>query len=153
MTELFRKSFPVRWGDVDLNGHMGNSAYLDLATDVRMLFFAEHGFPMRRFRELGIGPVAQRDEMEYFRELRLLDEVTVTLALAGLSSDAARFRLRNDFLSADGRAAARVTSDGGWLDLAARKLAPPPKELADTLLAMVRTPDFGEIPPRRSGGI
>ena len=149
MREPFHKSFRVRWGDVDFNGHMGNSAYLDLASDVRMLFFDEHGFPARRFQELSIGPVIQRDELEYFRELRLLEEITVTLALAGLSANGARFRLRNEFVSADGTPAARVTSHGGWLDLAARKLAPPPKELADALLAMARTPDFEEILPRK----
>jgi len=36
-----------------------------------MLFFAEHGFRCGG-SGAGIGPVAQRDELEYFRELRLL---------------------------------------------------------------------------------
>jgi acyl-CoA thioester hydrolase len=33
-------------GDMDFNRHMRNTAYLDKSADVRMLFFAEHGFPM-----------------------------------------------------------------------------------------------------------
>ena len=30
MTEPFRKSFIVRWADMDFNAHMRNTAYLDL---------------------------------------------------------------------------------------------------------------------------
>ena len=36
-------------GTMDFNGHMANTAYLDLAADVRMAFFAEHGFPPAEF--------------------------------------------------------------------------------------------------------
>jgi acyl-CoA thioester hydrolase len=43
---------------------------------------------------------------------------------------------------------ARVTSLGGWLDLRARRLAPPPPGLAEALRAMPRAEDFAEIPVR-----
>lgn len=148
----FSHTFHVRWSDLDSNAHMKNTAYLDLAGDVRMIFFRERGFGISEFERLRIGPVTLRDDVEYFREMRLLDEVTVTLALAGLSPDLSRFRLRNDLLSADGRLAARVTTSGGWLDLAARRLVPPPEGIARALDFLVRTDDYAPIepPPRRS---
>ena len=41
----FRHTVTVRWAELDSNGHMRNSAYLDLASHVRMTYFAAHGFP------------------------------------------------------------------------------------------------------------
>jgi acyl-CoA thioester hydrolase len=91
--------------------------------------------------------VVQRDELEYYRELHLLDAVTVTLELAGISPDASRFRLRNDFLRQDGSLAARLITTGGWLDLGRRRLVAPPETLAALLSALPRTADFEELAP------
>ena len=53
----------------------------------------------------------------------------IRLALAGLSADGARFRLRNTIVWADGRPAATVTSSIGWLDPVERRLTMPPEDL------------------------
>ena len=141
----FSKTLYVGWGDLDANGHMRNTAYLDKAADVRMYYFAEHGFPSREFARIAIGPVIRKDELEYFRELRLLDPVTVTLQVEALSADGARFVLRNEFWR-DTQLAARVRSSGGWLDLRARKLIAPPEQLRLLLDRAPRTDDFRELP-------
>jgi acyl-CoA thioester hydrolase len=146
MPELFAKTFHVRWGDMDFNAHMKNTAYLDLAADVRMMYFQAHGFTMREFERLHLGPVIMRDELEYFRELRLLEPVRVTLALAGLSHDASKFRIINEFFRDDEKLAAKVTSTGGWLDLSARKLTAPPEKLAGALRNLTRGQDFVKLP-------
>jgi acyl-CoA thioester hydrolase len=148
MGERFERSFTVGWGDMDFNAHMANTSFLHLCGTVRMMFFSAHGYSIRRFEALRLGPVILRDEMEYFREMRLLDTVRVTLELAGLSDDGKRFRLRNAFFHDDGTPAARVTSTGGWLDLATRRLAPPPPEFGDLFARMVRSDDFAVVPPR-----
>lgn len=146
MPELFAKTFHVRWGDMDFNAHMKNTAYLDLAADLRMMYFQAHGFTMREFERLRIGPVIMRDELEYFRELRLLEPIKVTLALAGLSHDASKFRIINEFFREDEKLAARVASTGGWLDLSARKLTAPPEKLSEALRNLTMTQDFVELP-------
>ena len=120
MTEQFSRSFYVRWADLDFNGHMRNTAYLDVCGDVRMMYFRDAGFPVSEFERLRFGPVILRDDLEYFAEMRLLEEFDVSLALAGLSADAKRFRLRNEF-SRSGQRIARVTSSGGWLNLDTRR--------------------------------
>jgi len=146
MSQPFTKTFHIGWADLDSNGHMKNTAYLDKAVDVRMMYFQEHGFTMREFEQLRLGPVVMRDEIEYFREMRLLETITITFTLAGCSPDGSRFRLRNEFFRADGKPAARLSSTGGWLDLAARKLIAPPTALATALNDLVRSEDFEELP-------
>ena len=143
---MFEQRLVAGWGDMDFNAHMGNTAYLDKAVDVRMMFFAEHGFPVSEFTRLRVGPVVMKDEVEYYRETQLLDELRVTLAIAGLADDGSRFRLRNEFFRADGKPVAKLTSTGGWLDLSARKLVPAPTTMLATLELLVRTDDFETMP-------
>ena len=145
MSQSFTASFHARWGEMDFNGHMKNTAYLDTAANVRMMYFAARGFPMSEFGKLAVGPVIFRDDIEYYRELRMLDPYTVDIALAGLSKDRIRFRLRNAFYRDDGKKIAQVTSVGGRLDLSARKLIAPPEALAQLLTTLHKTDDFDEL--------
>ena len=145
--EVFRRTLQVRWSDIDFLGHMKNTAYLDAAVDVRFLYFESRGLTGRDFAALGVGPVVQRDEIEYFRELRFLDLYTVTHEIAGASEDFSRFKLHNEFFRPDGKLAARLTSTGGWLDLAGRKLIAPPPVIAAALDALARTSDWTPLPP------
>ena len=146
MAESFSRRLHARWGDMDFNGHMRNTAFLDACGDVRMQFFAEHGFAMREFERLAIGPVILRDELEYFRELRLLDPFDLSLAVSGSSADRSHFRMVNEFRRPDGERCAAVTSSGGWLDLRRRRFTAPPPELVAVLEQLPRTADFGELP-------
>ena len=134
------------WADMDANAHMANVAYLSKCVDARMSFFKAHGFPVHEFAKRRIGPVVRRDEIEYHREIGLLDPITVTLELSGLAPDGSRFRLRNEILNGDGRLAARVTSEGGWLDLAKRRLIAPPDDLLEALQAMPQATEFERLP-------
>jgi len=143
---MYAKTLIAGWGDMDFNSHMRNTAFLDKSADVRMMFFAENGFPVQEFSRLKLGPVIMKDEVEYQKEVGLLQEIKVTLALAGLSVDGSRFILRNEILHPDGKLCARVTSTGGWLDLAVRKLAAPPGNLLATLQLLPHTSDFAPLP-------
>jgi acyl-CoA thioester hydrolase len=143
---MYSKKLYAGWGDMDFNSHMKNTAFLDKSVDVRMMFFAENGFPMAEFVRLRMGPVVMKDEVEYFKEVGLLQEVHINLALCGLAPDASRFILRNEMSRADGKLCARITTTGGWLDLAARKLMAPPAEMLATFGLLPRTEDFTVLP-------
>jgi acyl-CoA thioester hydrolase len=145
-TEPYAHATIAGWADMDANAHMANFAYLNKCVDSRMGFFKKAGFPVTEFAKRRIGPVVRRDELEYFREVGLHEPITVTLALGGLAPDGSRFRLVNEVILADGRVAARVRSEGGWMDLVARKLIAPPEDLRAALAAMPRTPEFQELP-------
>lgn len=134
------------WGDMDFNSHMRNTAYLDKSADARMLYFASHGFPMSEFVKLRMGPVVMKDEIEYFKEVNLLEEVQVGMEMSGLSEDGSRFRVVNRFSRLDGKMVAKVSSWGGWLDLASRKLIVPPEGLLAALRTAARTEDFTVLP-------
>lgn len=139
-------TFFAGWGDMDFNAHMRNTAYLDKAADARMIFFADHGFPVAEFSRLRIGPVIMKDELEYFREVGLLDRLLVTTSLSALSEDGSRFHIRNEFFREDRTLAARVTSAGGWLDLSARTLVAPPGQLLAALRSLPRAGGFQVLP-------
>jgi acyl-CoA thioester hydrolase len=115
---------------------MRNTAFLDKSADVRMMCFVENGFPASEFSRLRLGPVAMKDEVEYRKEVSLLQEIKVTFATAGHSEDGSRF------LPSRWDLCARVTSSGGWLDLSARKLVEPPEALHKAMKSLAQTSDF-----------
>ena len=143
---MFERAFTAGWGDMDFNSHMRNTSYLDRAADVRMMYFAENGFPIAEFYRLRMGPVILRDEVDYYREVGLLDEFRVTLEMAELSADGSRMVIQNSFYRPDGKLIARVRSKAGWIDLDARKLVSPPESLLGALQNSARTDDFKEVP-------
>lgn len=143
---MFEKTLYAGWGDMDFNGHMKNTAYSDKSGDVRMMFFADNGFPMSEFMRRKLGPVVMRDTQEYFKEVHLLDEIRVTLTLAGLAEDGSRFLMVNEFFRPDGMLAVRVSSAGGWLNLSERKLCEPPTALLNALQTLPKTEEFTLLP-------
>jgi acyl-CoA thioester hydrolase len=145
MGSVFEKTLVAGWRDMDYNSHMANTAYLDRAADVRMMYFTENGFTAADMLRMKIGPVIRKDEIEYFREVHLLQEIRVQLAVAGLAPDGSRFMLRNDFAHADGTRCAAVTSTGGWLDLNTRKLIAPPDALRKAMEALPKVEGFLEL--------
>jgi acyl-CoA thioester hydrolase len=148
---VYAKTLLASWADMDFNSHMRNTAFLDKSADVRLMFFAENGFPAGEFSRLRIGPVIMKDEVEYRKEVSLLQKITVTLAIAGHSEDGSRFLLRNEIFRPDGTLCAGVTSSGGWLDLAARKLVAPPQALHDAMKSLPQTSDFTVLPSSITG--
>jgi acyl-CoA thioester hydrolase len=143
---MYTKTLYAGWADMDFNSHMKNTAYLDKAADVRQMFLIENGFPVEEFLRLRIGPVVMKDEVEYFEEVGLQQEITVTYALAGHALDGSRFLLRHEIFRPDGKLSARVTSAGGWLNLAERKLVVPPPTLLSVMNSLEKTGDFIVLP-------
>lgn len=148
---MYSKTLYAGWADMDFNSHMRNTAYLDKAADVRQMFLMENGFPMEEFVRLRIGPVVMKDEVEYFKEVGLQQKITVTYALAGHAPDGSRFLLRHEVFREDGKLAARVTSAGGWLNLAERRLIAPPPALLSAMNSLERTVDFVVLPSSIKG--
>lgn len=143
------RRFTVRWSDVDANGHMRHTSFLEFGAEVRIALFQECGFGWKRFEEAGLGPVLLREEIDYLREAALGEEVRVTAEAAGLSPDGARWKVRHLLYDSAGREMARITALGGFIDLSARKLTVPPAELAAGLSRLPRTADFEELKPLR----
>jgi len=149
----FSEIFTVRWSDCDANGHAANTAYSEYATDTRVAFLASQGWTYQHFLESRFGPVITREEIDYLRELRMGDQVTVDFTLLGTSPDLARFKFAHAFTRArDGKACARVVVVGGWMDLSVRRLATPPAALANIFRTFDRGPDWVELPDAGAAG-
>lgn len=133
ITNEVRRIVQASWADMDFNRHMGNTSYLNICTTVRLMHFAEQGVATADFERLQIGPVVFRDEIEYFREVHLLEKISVTLSLMGCSEDASHFKLRNELWKENGAKAATVVSTGGWMNVATRKLVVPPDSIRAAL--------------------
>jgi len=142
----FEETFQVSWSHLDGNGHMANTSYMLIAIDCRFHYFASRGFTPADFARHHVGPVVRNDSTDYYRELHLLEKVRVDLRCSGLAPDGSRFRIVNEFRREDGGLAARVTSLGGWFDLAARKLIAPPEPLDEAMRALERTAEFETLP-------
>ena len=150
---MYTKTLYAGWADMDFNSHMKNTAYLDKAANVRQMFLIENGFPIEEFLRLRIGPVVMKDEVEYFKEVHLQQQITVTYALAGHALDGSRFLLRHEIFRPDGKLSARVTSAGGWLNLDERKLIAPPPALLSAMNTLERTSDFVVLPSSIKGRV
>ncbi len=129
MSDPTHQQFTIHWRDLDANGHMRNTAYLEYATQARFAFFAAHGFPLREFRRLSLGPITLRDEITYVREVRMLETIESRLHAASWSDDGSRFRLVNDIVNHAADRVARVVADLAWMSTATRAITAPPEEL------------------------
>ncbi len=145
MTAPFSFTTRADWLLCDPNGHMRNSAYLDLAVHCRMRYLDANGFPVAEFARRRLGPAVRWERVDYRREVRHLEEVVVELWLDGASGDLSRFRFANPILKS-GERAALVTTEAGWLDLAERRLVVPPEDLAAAIRRLPLTEGFEELP-------
>ena len=147
--DRYAKTFTVRWADCDVNGHMRNTAYSEYTIDVRIAFLAEHGFGFEDFRASAFGPVILREEIDYLRELKMSEVVEVDYEQLGNSPDGSRFKLRHTFTKANGKPAARLVLEGGWMDMRTRRLAPPPEALVRAWAQAPRAPEWAELERRK----
>lgn len=141
----FEQTLTVGWRDLDANGHMANTAYLDKSVDVRIAYMSSRGVTMAELRRWQVGPFAMKDELEYRREFSLQDTVRATLEVAGLADDGSRWRLRNAFFRGDDLAA-EVLTLGAWVDLTQRKLIAPDEDLREVFRSLDPTDDFEVLP-------
>jgi acyl-CoA thioester hydrolase len=86
-----------------------------------------------------------KDEIEYKREVRLAEDLTVTNELAGISEDNTRFILRNQFIKDNGKLACKISSLVAFFDLTTRKMIAPPENLMNAILSLPRSEDFSTI--------
>jgi acyl-CoA thioester hydrolase len=145
-TKVITRRFLAGWADMDWNSHMANTAYLNKVVDARVLALGDMGFPMEEFVRLRLGVVIMKDELEYKREIKWMEEMDISFCIAGLAPDGSRFKILNEVRRTNGDLAARITSTGGFMDLDARKLVAPPPAVHAAYLAIARTEDFVELP-------
>lgn len=134
--------FKTRWADFDPNNHLRHTAYNDYAAESRVRFFNDNGFSLLEFNEFNIGPILFKEETDFYREIRLGEDITVEIRLKGISKNGDRFKFQHKIIKQDGVIAAVIEIYGAWMDLKTRKLTNPPKEILSTFDHLEKTVDF-----------
>lgn len=134
--DVHTKSFEVRWDEVDPNQHMRHTVYLTYGADARVDVFNQNGIEFGSQVLGAVAPVLFREEAVYRREVRFGESVQVRTSVTKLSDDAGRWSMRHEVIRPDGELAATIEADGAWIDLATRKLAVPPPDVAAAFRAL-----------------
>jgi acyl-CoA thioester hydrolase len=132
---------PIRWADIDFNGHLLHSRYYDLAVAARMKFLQDFGITTNSFMEFKMGPILFREEAIFRREIRLEDKVTITVKLIKASQDYSRWSVRHEFFK-ENTLAATVHVDGAWLDFTTRKLGKANEVITRVFSEFPKSEDF-----------
>ena len=85
----------------------------------------------------------------FFREVRLGETLTITYQLAGLSEQGIRWRVRHDFLKANGKKAVTVLLEGTILNLTTRQPTIPTPEIMAVFQQVPRSSDFEQLSDSR----
>jgi len=125
MDTVFLKS-KVLWAQIDANMHLRHSAYADFAAQARVEMLETLGMTAKEMQQQMIGPILFREETIYYKEIKLGDYVNVTCALLKCRADGSRWSFVQEIYNQNEVLAAKVNTDGAWIDMQARKLTAPP---------------------------
>lgn len=134
-SDQFFSEHRVRWDSLDANGHMRNSAYLDLSVQARFEYFTAGGFTPAEFARHGVGPVVLAEQLTYKRECFLMETLRIGFRVVELNHDGSRFSVVTDIYKADGELAAEVRADAAVFHLARRRIGPAPEKMLELLRA------------------
>lgn len=147
MSEVKYK-FRARWADLDPNGHMRHTAYNDYCAQARLMYFEDIHMPFHKLIQLQVGPILFREDIRFFKEIRMNEEFEVGFTISKLRRDGSKWSFRHNIYTTKGELSAKIEVDGAWLDLAKRKTTVPPVELGSALLDAVKSEDFEWIPDK-----
>ncbi len=139
---MYLKEFEIRWSDIDANGHLANSAYINFMSHTRMSFFNDYGFSLNEMVKFSLGPVMFYENIYYFKESFIGKPIKVSLQLSGLSIDGMFFRFTHNFYNSKGKNLATCEVLGAFIDLNKRHLCGLPKELLELTDKFPRSKDF-----------
>ncbi len=150
--DAYSMTYDVHWADLDANGHVHYSAFIDAAAELRYRFFTEHGFPPAVFLEQGVGAVYSSIEARFLREVLVGERITITYTVLGISPKGTRWKIHHDILKSNGKKAVVLTIEGVVLDLKSRRPAEPSPELLAMFHKIPRALNFETLTEIRSFG-
>jgi acyl-CoA thioester hydrolase len=122
----FQMRLTVRNYELDSLGHLHSAVYYEYGEHVRWEFLRAAGIEIDKLLAENIAPVQLESTIRFHRELRGGDEVDVTCV--PIWRDGKMFRIAQEYRRPDGTLAAELTTVGGLLDLADRRLLPDVRE-------------------------
>ncbi len=144
----FIKTFEVRWADMDMNGHMRHSAYNDYAAQSRVALFDAYGVALNKMVQQQLGPVLFREETLFYREIHMSQQIHVRVSIEKMRKNTTKWTICSEFFSDNKEPLAKVTVDGSWLDLKARKITVPSDELIAVFQEFPKSANFEWLPDK-----
>jgi acyl-CoA thioester hydrolase len=136
------KSFEIRWGDLDPNRHVANTAFSAMMNERRMSFLAENGFTQASFSKLQIGPVILAEQFYYLKEVLPNTTVHIDIELLSHTADYKYISFSHSLFNAQGKMAVYSTVLFTWMDLKSRKAVAPPEELVKITAALKKSEHY-----------
>ena len=124
--EVFTKKMTVLEQHIDLMGHVNNAKYLEIFEEVRWDAIVSRGFDVPFIRKSQTGPVILEVNMKFLSEIRLREEISVTME--PLNYEGRVGQLRQKIIKKDGTLSCEADFVFGLFDLQARKLIAPTPE-------------------------
>ncbi|MBX6395311.1 MAG: acyl-CoA thioesterase [Alicyclobacillaceae bacterium] len=118
----------VRSTEIDVNGHVNNAKYLEYLEWGREEWYERAGLPYERFLEMGIQTVTVNININYRKECRQGDRLTIRTR--PLKVGRTSFVLEQDIVNERGEIVADATVTSVTMDVTTRRARPVPEELA-----------------------
>jgi acyl-CoA thioester hydrolase len=116
----------IREGHLDLFGHVNNAVYLEIFEEARWDIVEAGGYGLRKVQETGVGPTILEIELQFKREIRNRERITVRTWLANRAGKV--MTLRQVMMNEKGEEACTADFVIGLFDTRARKLIDPTPE-------------------------
>jgi len=125
---MFKTEMPVRVGDVNYGGHLGNDSLLTLLHEARLLFLASKG--MSELDAGGVGMIMSDAALSFKAEAFRGDllEVHVAVVETGTAGFELAYKVAR---KSDGKEIARATSSMVFFDYAKRRVAKTPAKFLE----------------------
>ena len=138
----YTRPLALRWSDLDPNFHLRHSAYYDFGAYARIHFLTSHGLSTEAMMEDKFGPILFREECIFRREIKLTDEVTVSVELLKAREDFSRWSIQHQFVKNNDQLAAVLVVDGAWINTELRKLTGIPDHAREAFAKMPKAENF-----------
>lgn len=145
MAEQFRVRVVARGYEIDLNAHVAGTVLLQYGQHARWECLRAAGVDIDAIRRSGLGPVSLEEHIRFHRELHAGDEVEVSCRYEW--GQRKTFTVTQDVRHLDGTLVAEITTVGGLLDQAQRRLVSDP---ASRWRDAATTPELLNLAPRTS---
>jgi acyl-CoA thioester hydrolase len=124
----FSIDIEVRVYELDIQGHVNSAVYHQYAEHARWKYLERLGIAAGDLLAVGLGPTFLKETINYKRELRASDIVTVDCQFLFPDQAEKTFRIDQRFTKQDGSLAAHLTIVCGLLNLSTRELVADPQE-------------------------
>ena len=116
----------------DRNGHVSEVGYLTVANVAYWQICEQVGL-MKLYNQYKISGIVFDTHMEFKKEVFEGEKVTINLSFT-IKNDIRKIVRLLNIQDSNNRPVVKITSNGGFLDLAKRKIVEPPKPILDVCL-------------------